>query len=451
MRATTTVLLIALLHRGLASFLSSTGLGHVAASSFAHRGKAGHHGVVSARPCPDTSSCPPIGQNVSLFLIEGGKEDAAFANQFYTTVANGVLYAWHHGMVPWVRFDPERVYRTFGKAWTVANNGSGQLWEQLFESYCPGLEAWRSACPNVFVAPRKSVKWWYDYVGQHAMWAVHSWYNYGSPAVNDCLAARRLPEDGPFVSPVCAAGSQPWRPCPSGGWDKECTTGKCTCDLFNDTLYALWRGNGAAVVSHAHRLRPAVKAAVDQAWLALNVGGATPVLGCHMRGTDKASGRRRVKPSAFEAYVADFFETFPSGRVFVATESSEYAAVVRGAWRARWGAQRVLMRDIGTRVSGKRLNAMVYVDRQLDVLQDVFFDIQLMARCDYLLHSASAVSEAVIYSNLALHTASVHLEYQHDTSNSGRRRDAPWRRPPPMQRAPDGRRQYPPTSTSAVQ
>ena len=86
----------------------------------------------------------------------------------------------------------------------------------------------------------------------------------------------------------------------------------------------------------------------------------------------------------------------------VATESSEYAAVVRGAWRARWGAQRVLMRDIGTRVSGKRLNAMVYVDRQLDVLQDVFFDIQLMARCDYFLHSASAVSEAVIYSNLAL-------------------------------------------------
>ena len=109
------------------------------------------------------------------------------------------------------------------------------------------------------------------------------------------------------------------------------------------------------------------------------------------------------------------------------------------------------MRDIGTRVSGKRLNAMVYVDRQLDVLQDVFFDIQLMARCDYFLHSASAVSEAVIYSNLALHTASVHLEYQHDTSSSGRRRDAPWRRPPPMQRAPDGRRQYPSTSTSAVQ
>ena len=155
-----------------------------------------------------------------------------------------------------------------------------------------------------------------------------------------------------------------------------------------------------------------------------------------------------VKPSAFEAYVADFFEAFPAGRVFVATESTEYAAVVRGAWRARWGAERVLMRDIGTRISGKRLNAMVYVDRQLDVLQDVFFDVQLMARCDYFLHSASAVSEAVIYSNLALHEASVHLEYQHDIS---RLRDAPWRRPPAMRRAPDGRRQYSRVSSSAVQ
>ena len=435
-----------MLARGLAS---STGLRHVAAGSV-DNGKTGR-GVVSARPCPDTRTCPPIGQKVSLFLIEGGKEDAAFANQFYTIVTNGVLYAWHQGMVPWVRFDPERVYRTFGKAWTRPD-GTGQLWEQLFKSYCPGLQAWKDACPNVVVAPRKSVKWWYDYVGQRAKWAVHSWYNYGSPAFGDCCAARRLPEDGPFVSPVCATGGQPWRPCPSGGWDKACTPGKCTCDLFNDTLYEQWRSNGATVVSHAHRLRPEVRAAVDKTWLALNVGGATPVLGCHMRGTDKASGRRRVKPSAFEAYVADFFEAFPSGRVFVATESTEYAAVVRGAWRARWGAQRVLMRDIGTRISGKRLNAMVYVDRQLDVLQDVFFDVQLMARCDYFLHSASAVSEAVIYSNLALHEASVHLEYQHDTSSNGSRlRDAPWRRPPAMRRAPDGRRQYSQSSSSAVQ
>ena len=95
---------------------------------------------------------------------------------------------------------------------------------------------------------------------------------------------------------------------------------------------------------------------------------------------------------------------------------------------------------------------MVYVDRQLDVLQDVFFDVQLMARCDYFLHSASAVSEAVIYSNLALHEASVHLEYQHDTSsNSSRLRHAPWRRPPAMRRAPDGRRQYFPNSSAAEQ
>ena len=401
-----------------------------------------HSARAVPRPCPDTSTCPPPGQNATLFLIEGGKEDAAFAQDFYTVVVNGVLHSWHEGYVPWIRFDPERVYRTFGKAWQGAD-GKGQLWEQLYESYCPNLQAWKDACPNVLVAPRKTVNWWYKYVGISAPWAVHSWYNYGSVPFHECLATKRLPEDGPIVTPVCAAEGKPWRPCASGkAWDGYCPAGKCTCDLFNDTLYGEWREKGAAVVSSAHVLRPSIAAQVNEAWRTLNPDGAAPVLGCHMRGSDKASGRRRVTPAEFEPYVADFFDAHPNGRVFVATESNEYAQIIRGAWRTRWGEKRVLMRDIGTRISGKRLNAMVYRDRQLEVLHDVFMDIQMMSRCDYFIHSASAVSEAVIFSNFKLHEASVHLEYQHDSTRSGSPRDAPWRTSR-TRRDSDGRRQYP--------
>ena len=34
-----------------------------------------HSGSAVPRPCPGTSTCPPPGQNATLFMIEGGKED----------------------------------------------------------------------------------------------------------------------------------------------------------------------------------------------------------------------------------------------------------------------------------------------------------------------------------------------------------------------------------------
>ena len=64
--------------------------------------------------CPDTTLCPPMNTTRRVFIIEGGKEDGAFAQTFFQIVVNGVLHAWREGFVPLVRFAPQRVAKTLG-------------------------------------------------------------------------------------------------------------------------------------------------------------------------------------------------------------------------------------------------------------------------------------------------------------------------------------------------
>ena len=156
------------------------------------------------------------------------------------------------------------------------------------------------------------------------------------------------------------------------------------------------------MVSRAHRLRSDIDTLVHAEWRTLNPNGSRPVLGMHMRGTDKASNRRVVTPAEFEPYVRSFFKAFPEGRAFVATESGAYAKAVTGEWRSRYGADRILIRSIGTRIDGKRSNAMTYRSRQHEVMMDVFLDIQMLARCDYFLRESAASPRSRTHSPCAL-------------------------------------------------
>ena len=140
-----------------------------------------------------------------------------------------------------------------------------------------------------------------------------------------------------------------------------------------------------------------------------------------------------VRPSAFLPFIADFLRLHPLGRVYVATEDTGYARWIKTACARRWGAKRFFLPNITTRVGGKRGN--FYVHNPLAVAHDVLLDIQMLARTDYFLHSASAVAEAVIYTNPGLHWRSTHLEYMHSCAGNQSScgddlsccHDAPWR------------------------
>ena len=129
-------------------------------------------------------------------------------------------------------------------------------------------------------------------------------------------------------------------------------------------------------------------------------------------GSDKGSNRHSVTRRAFAPFVDDFFGVFPHGRVYVATEDEGYAQSVQATWMQRW-AGRVFVPNITTRVRGETKKGNFKVHDAQQVAHDVLLDIQMLAKTDYFVHGASAVAEAVMYTNPALHLRSTHLEYLH--------------------------------------
>ena len=380
-------------------------------------------------PCPDTSRCPAALTRV--LVMQGAKEDAAFGNLMFSMVINFALYAAHHRFVPLLRFDKRWVKQTMGTAW-AGPNGTGALWESFFEPYCPNITAWLLACPQtVRLAPPLTKAFFYPGVQYQFAWPVRQWYNADSPARVAC-------EDGDV------------------------------CDRFHAPTFADWRLRAHAVARHTHAVNGRHRRMADALWQQFNPLGARPVLAVHMRGSDKRALRKRIRPADFLPYVADFAARWPQGAVYVATESESYAHEVRTVWnaslttgvgelRAPWvggGAKgggtkgggkgggkrgggevsgsgsaefRVFLPPIRTRVSGALGNFRGMHD-QMEVASDVLLDILMLSRADYLLHGASAVAEAAIYLNPALHWRSTHLEYAHSGCRTRAScHDAPWR------------------------
>ena len=332
--------------------------------------------------CPG-SSCPPPGKTKRVLVMEGAKEDAAFGNLFFSMIANFLLYVGHKGLVPQIQFNPRWVAGTMGTAWA---EGGGTLWEQFFAPYCPNVSAWAAACPNVQYEPLKPKTFYYPGVQKIYRWSIHQWYDQDSPQ---------------------------WRTC---DWLD-------TCGQFNASAFASWRLRAHAALLPSHHVNEAIAGRLDALRQEFNPNSDGPILGVHMRGSDKRSGRKPVYPESFWPYVRAFGERFSRGRIYIATESTSYAQRL-AAWNESLGG-RVFAQPIQTRVDGRRGNFRVHP--QLAVARDVLLDILMLSQADYLLHGASAVAEAAIYLSPSLHWRSTHLEYEHSGCvSTSSCHDAPW-------------------------
>ena len=157
---------------------------------------------------------------------------------------------------------------------------------------------------------------------------------------------------------------------------------------------------------------------------------AGPVLGVHLRGTDKgryasAGSGRAIGPAEYEPYVLAFLNAHgPNASVLVATDSPSFLQQVRSSWQAKWpGRVRVrgdvlrhedniaFRKDKGSSRGGGGGGSESSGNYRKG--EDVLLDMLLLSRCDFLLHSASGVAEFAIYWSPALHNASVHLQYAH--------------------------------------
>ena len=163
------------------------------------------------------------------------------------------------------------------------------------------------------------------------------------------------------------------------------------------TYHAAWyeghRREGARLVSSYLRLQPQLLAKVDR--LAAQLFGErsadAPVLGVHLRGTDKgkylqtAGSGRQVTPQEYEPYVRAFLAAYPKARIFVATDSPSFLQEVRGGWlqeRLRYVGD--VLRDEGNVAFNKGRKHDNYRKGE-----EVLLDMLLLSRCDWLLHAAS--------------------------------------------------------------
>lgn len=157
--------------------------------------------------------------------------------------------------------------------------------------------------------------------------------------------------------------------------------------------------------------------------LARKANPSEKCLALHIRHSDKANKRRKIRVNAFLPYVEAFLEEQERTNkdenysVFLATDSHNVIRMIEETWpskilhRIRWQQQVVRSNDstpVFTLSSHHATNIEVLVD------------IIAMSKCQFLLHGLSAVSEAVHYVNSDLNNKnqSVNLEISNHASVS---------------------------------
>lgn len=192
---------------------------------------------------------------------------------------------------------------------------------------------------------------------------------------------------------------------------------------YDAAWYERHRTEGARLVSTYLRLRPKFRSRLKRlaAELFPDRSDDAPVLGVHLRGTDKgkylqtAGSGRQVTPQEYEPYVKAFLAAHPKATIFVATDSPSFLQEVQTKWPGRIRYREDVLRDENNVAFGKGHKHDNYRKGE-----DVLLDTLLLSRCDWLLHAASGVAEFAIYWNVRLHNRSVHLQY---TRN---RQHPPW-------------------------
>jgi hypothetical protein len=134
------------------------------------------------------------------------------------------------------------------------------------------------------------------------------------------------------------------------------------------------------------------------------VPDGTQCLAVHIRHSDKAGlARRKIPTEDFLPYINEYILN-GGGQVYLATDSSRVLELIQRKWLhvkliAQGGIIRSAVRKpVFRQGTHNRTNTEVLVD------------ILAMARCQFMVHGYSAVSESSHYMNLGLHNRSVDLE-----------------------------------------
>mmetsp|Transcript_6294 Transcript_6294/g.15201 ORF Transcript_6294/g.15201 Transcript_6294/m.15201 type:complete len:428 (-) Transcript_6294:4-1287(-) len=201
---------------------------------------------------------------------------------------------------------------------------------------------------------------------------------------------------------------------------------------YDEQFYLRHRTLAHRMVSEYVRVRPELFREVER-YVAENFNNK-PVLGVHMRGTDKiasAGGGPIVPAQEYHEYINDFLMSEAEGVVFVATDSlsllEELKILVSDVYLPRILSREVMRSSKKFKRKKERLEQNIFLDDTVkDNYQkgkDVVLDVLILSQATYFIHGASSVSEAVFWFNLGLHHRSVHVQYE-----PASRQRIPWRK-----------------------
>eukprot|EP01083_Nonionella_stella_P068596 182304_1 len=187
---------------------------------------------------------------------------------------------------------------------------------------------------------------------------------------------------------------------------------------YLENWYYDQRYTASQVVNQYFHLKPDIIQQRDAIWNSV-FGNKYTVMGVQMRGSDKVqkwSIRRAVSPQEYMPYIAAFVQYYGAkGRIFFATDDKNYLGFLKTNWNAYVDtysfAEVVVTQGNVTRSDDKTAIFNFKHVSKYAIGREVLMDILLLAKCDWFIHSASAVSEAVFFNNIKLHNQSVHLEY----------------------------------------
>jgi len=158
------------------------------------------------------------------------------------------------------------------------------------------------------------------------------------------------------------------------------------------------------MVTLAHKANPVVEA--EEACLAM-----------HIRRADKADQRQPIPVETFlpyaEAYLQASIWVGTTIVIYIATDSNEVISEIQDTWPTKISSyvryQQSSMEEPVLRSSDK--NTVFKMNQEHHRMNtEIFVDILAMAKCEFMVHGMSAVSEAVHYMNPLLHRQSVNLE-----------------------------------------
>jgi len=178
---------------------------------------------------------------------------------------------------------------------------------------------------------------------------------------------------------------------------------------YDEEWHRRMRLTANRVLSHSMRLQPeplrVTRAFYEQQILAK--GRSRPLLGLHLRGTDKMRniGGRIVPPTEYYPLVDAFLAQRPATVLLVATDSPAFLKQMEARYQERIVAYSAL-----------RSERNAFADRSLTDNykkgEDALVDALLLSCSNFLIKPASALSEFGVYFNPELHNHSIELQYE---------------------------------------